>query len=92
MKSKYGICCLCSRTTDLTFHHLIPKKLHRRKHFKKHYTKLELAQGIDICRSCHSGLHKLFDEMSLGRDLNTLERLKAERAVERHCNWVARQK
>lgn len=92
MRKKFGACELCHRTRHLTFHHLIPRKLHRRKHFQKHYDKTELASGIAICRRCHTGLHKLYDEMSLGRNLNTLARLQADPSVSKHCSWVARQK
>jgi len=91
-RKKFGHCALCDRTTRLTFHHLIPKKLHRRKHFKKHYDKATLQSGIDICTRCHSGLHTLFDEMTLGRSLNTITRLKENPMVAKHCDWVARQK
>jgi len=91
-RKKFGHCELCNRTTHLTFHHLIPRKLHRRKHFKKHYDKAALAAGIDLCRDCHKGIHKLFDEMTLGRELNTKAQLLADPSVSRHCDWVARQK
>ncbi|WP_033407094.1 hypothetical protein [Thiolinea disciformis] len=85
-------CPLCKRSTPITFHHLIPRKLHRRTHFRKHYTKDILNQGIDICRACHNGIHKLYDEMHLGKHLNTLETLQADEALAAHFAWVARQK
>jgi len=91
-RHKFGRCELCYRNTHLTFHHLIPKKLHRRKHFKKNYDKAALQAGIDICNGCHTGLHTLFDEMTLGRSLNTITLLRANPTVAKHCEWVARQK
>jgi len=91
-RRKFGRCALCDRNTHLTFHHLIPKKLHRRKHFKKNYDKATLQSGIDICNRCHKGLHVLFDEMTLGRTLNTVALLKQNPTVAKHCEWVARQK
>jgi len=91
-RCKFGHCVLCQRETALTFHHLIPKKLHRRKHFQKHFTRCDLNRGINICRKCHNGLHRLFDEMTLGRELNTLQRLGDNTQVRKHCAWVRRQK
>ena len=92
LPSSVPICPLCRRQVPLTFHHLIPRKLHRRNYFKKHYSRVELNQGINICRPCHSGLHKLYDEMTLGKQFNTLHTLLKDEAVLRHCAWVAKQK
>jgi len=83
---------LCERITTLTFHHLVPKKMHRRKRFKKRFTRQELNQGIDICPRCHKGLHKLYDEQTLAERLYTIQLLQADEAVARHCAWVAKQK
>nr|WP_281282186.1 hypothetical protein [Aliikangiella marina] len=80
------------RKISLTFHHLIPKKMHRRTFFRKTHTRDALNQGIWICRKCHSGLHKLFDEMTLAKQFNTLEKLKQNTAVQKHVTWVAKQK
>jgi 5-methylcytosine-specific restriction endonuclease McrA len=91
-KLKFGPCALCLRRRQLTFHHLIPRKLHRRNYFKKHYTREELQRGISLCRECHRGLHKLYDEMTLGKTLNTIDHLKRDAAIARHVQWVARQK
>jgi len=76
----------------LTAHHLIPRKLHRRKHFRKHFSKSELQATLLICRDCHSGLHKLYDEMQLGKHLNTIDKLKGDALVKKHIDWVARQR
>ena len=95
MTSKHttlSTCPLCQRNIPLTFHHLIPRKLHRRTHFRKHFNKEQLNQGIDICRACHNGIHKLYDEMYLGKHLNTLEALQADDVLAAHFAWVGRQK
>ena len=76
----------------MTFHHLIPKKLHNRNFFKKTYKKSELREGIMICRLCHDGLHDLYDEMQLGKKLSTIEAIQADSALQRHFAWVAKQK
>lgn len=85
-------CELCGRRTSLTSHHLIPRKLHRRNFFKNRYSRDELQGCLRLCRACHRGLHKLYDEMTLGKSLNSLEKLLADDAVVRHVAWVAKQK
>jgi hypothetical protein len=87
-----GDCPLCQRTTVLTFHHLIPKKMHRRRFFQNNYTRQQLVAGIYVCRQCHNGIHALLDEMTLAKHFNTLERLLLDEALSKHCRWVARQR
>lgn len=89
---KPGNCCLCSRQVPLTFHHLIPRKVHRRNYFRKHKDRESLNLGIYVCRLCHRGIHKLYDEMTLAKELNSLEALKADPDLARHFTWSAKQK
>jgi hypothetical protein len=89
---KHGQCPLCDREVALTFHHFIPKKMHRRDYFRKRFSKDLLNQGIDICRLCHDGIHDLYDEMQLAKALNSLESLMADEGVQRHVRWVSKQK
>jgi hypothetical protein len=42
-------CDLCGCTRPLTFHHLIPRKVHRRAAFKKNYSKEQLNHGLQVC-------------------------------------------
>jgi 5-methylcytosine-specific restriction endonuclease McrA len=86
------VCATCGRKTLLTFHHLIPRKLHRRTRFRRHYTSEALNRGIQLCRPCHSAIHRRYDEMTLARDFSTLERLLTDEMLRRHFAWVARQK
>lgn len=69
-------CPLCERRLNLTFHHLIQKKVHRRRRFQKAYSQTELAEGAWVCRECHNDIHRFFDEMTLARELNDLEALR----------------
>ncbi|MFI0399589.1 MAG: hypothetical protein ACH34X_10935 [Thiolinea sp.] len=87
-----GICTCCGRITTLTFHHLIPRKLHRRTAFKKRYNREELNQGIAVCRTCHNGIHALYTEMQLAKRFASLNALLADPALQTHFAWVAKQK
>lgn len=85
-------CSTCGRKTRLTFHHLIPRKLHRRGYFKRNYDRQALNAGIYVCRRCHSGIHARYDEMTLGKHFASLEALLADEDLARHFSWVARQR
>ncbi|MEM7203220.1 MAG: hypothetical protein AAF628_23360 [Planctomycetota bacterium] len=87
-----GPCTLCGRERLLTFHHLIPRKLHRRNAYRRAYTKEQLQEGIDLCRLCHGALHRLYDEVTLAKRLSTLPALRADEAVQRHVKWARKQK
>lgn len=87
----FGQCALCAREHQLTFHHLIPKKAHRRKAFRKRYTRETLNQGINICRQCHSAIHKFYDELWIARNLFTLQRLREDALIARHIRWQRKQ-
>ncbi len=92
MADKEKACILCGRVCPLTFHHLIPKKVHRRNYFRKRYSKTRLNEGVDICRLCHSGLHKFYDEMTLAKQFNSLEQILADEQMQKHIEWVSKQK
>lgn len=91
-RHKHGSCGLCQRETALTFHHLIPRKLHNRNRFAKRYTREQLNTGVMLCRHCHKGVHRLYNEMELGSRLNTEYALREDPAIAKHVAWVSRQK
>lgn len=88
-----AVCELCGRDKPLTFHHLIPRAMHRKPRFRKHYDKQELrTRGIDICGLCHRGIHDLLSENELAAEYNTTELLLAHEGLRRHIGWVRKQK
>jgi hypothetical protein len=89
---KSGNCLCCGRLTALTFHHLIPKKLHRRAFFRKNFDKAVLNRGVNVCRLCHDGIHDLYDEMQLAKQFSTPEQLLSDESLQRHFAWVAKKK
>jgi hypothetical protein len=84
------VCAGCCQHRQLTFHHLIPKKLHRRAHFRRRYTKAELNVGIEVCRDCHKGIHRLYDEMTLAKQFGSSDRLLGDPALQKHFAWVSK--
>jgi len=85
-------CKLCGREKELDFHHLIPKSLHKNKWFKKRFTKEEMNQGIYICEyDCHPEIHRFIDEKEMGREYNTLEKLRNHPKVINYIKWIRKQ-
>jgi hypothetical protein len=85
-------CPLCGRRVPLTFHHLIPRKLHRRPGFARRYSREELNRGVHVCRDCHDGIHGRYDEMTLARRFSDLDAIRQDPILLRHFRWVARQR
>jgi len=78
-------CQLCDRTvTDLTEHHLVPRQYTRRR-------KLPTSATVLLCRPCHKQIHTLFDNITLARELNTLEQLQNEPRLQKFVAWVRKQ-
>lgn len=85
-------CELCGRRRRLTFHHLIPKTVHANKWFKKRFSPDEMRRGLNLCRQCHSYLHRHFSEKELARTLNTREALLANDKVRRWVEWARKRR
>ena len=66
--------------------------MHRRKGFRRRYTRDDLNVGIWICRQCHRGIHAIYDELTLAKQYYTLELVLADPALSSHFAWVARQR
>lgn len=93
-------CQLCERTMPLTFHHLYPKKVHRRMERRKGarseafgIPKDQLHTcGIMICRPCHSMVHRTFDHRTLAEELNSLHALRDHPKMIAWISYASRQK
>lgn len=78
-------CELCKREMKrLSVHHLIPRQHTKRK-------KADPGQTIDICSACHRQIHAFFDNKRLAQELNTIEKLKNERQMQKFLLWVSKQ-
>ena len=82
------LCELCQSEDAYNFHHFIPRTLHTNKWFKRRYTRQEMQQGIEVCKSCHSAIHDLIpDEKELGRNYNTKKKLNSHAEVGKYIRW-----
>lgn len=82
------ICELCGCEDVYDFHHLIPRCLHKKKWFKKRYTKDEMNFGINVCKCCHKTIHRLIpDNKDLGKLFNTLRLLRSQPDIAKYIDW-----
>ena len=92
-KLSQHMCAMCERVMPLTAHHLIPKTTHEKYlAMGGKYTKAFLSTCVDICRPCHSAVHKLIEEEVLASDFNTLELLLGDERVQKWINYARKQR
>lgn len=82
-------CELCKREGVITTrHHVIPRRVHKIKWFKKKYTREEMNHTIDLCTACHKQIHIFFDHKALARDFNSVEKLLSDGRVKKFVDWI----
>lgn len=84
-------CEICGReVTDLTQHHLIPRRLHRKKRFRRDFSRQELEERVCwVCRPCHNMIHHVRGEQQLGLYHNTPESLLAIPELAEFARWLS---
>ena len=94
MKPEKPSCCeTCNRIVALSFHHLIPKKVHKKASIKKLHGGIDFDHhGVWVCRDCHKKIHKLFDHFTLGVEYYSLSRLRSSVEFRKFLSWVRKQK
>ena len=86
-------CALCERERKLSFHHLIPRKTHKRSYVFNRFSKQECqTRGIYLCGDCHRMVHRKIDHRSLAETYNTLEALQQHPEIATFVNWVRKQR
>lgn len=85
-------CVLCARKLPLSFHHVIPKLVHKRRWVKELYTTDKLQEGIWVCKPCHSAIHRFIDHVELARSFHTVEQLQAHEDLGKFIRWNAKQR
>ena len=87
-------CELCQRANmKLTFHHLIPRKMHSKKYVQKVHPNIELNRhGISLCIPCHKQLHKLFTHRELALEYYSADRIIASERMKAAIKFNAKQK
>ncbi len=82
------LCELCESEAAHNFHHFVPRTLHSNKWFKKRFTRQQMRQGIDVCKSCHEAIHDLVpEEKELGRNYYSKELLLSHPQIAEYVRW-----
>ncbi len=90
---KPNTCSLCKREVELSFHHLVPKKMHdKRWVVQKHADKELIHYGIWVCEDCHKKIHRLFDHQTLAEHYFTKDTLLQHEKLRKFVNWVSKQR
>ena len=84
-------CVLCGREQPLTFHHVIPRTLHRKRWVKARFSVSALQSGLWLCRDCHDAVHRFISHRELAESFHSLEALRGHPEVAKFVAWVARQ-
>jgi len=88
-----GNCEFCKREKELTFHHYIPRTLHKNKYFKKMFEKEYMkTHDVNLCEDCHKMVHRFFAEKELGKYYNTKQKLFSIEKVRKFVKWVQKQR
>ena len=85
-------CVLCERDLILTYHHLIPKLMHKRRWVKELYTTEQLQEGIWVCKPCHSAIHRFIPHGELARTFHTVDQLLTHEDLGRFVRWSSKQR
>lgn len=75
-------CELCEREVkETTKHHLVPKQKGG-----KH------GAIANLCRACHSTLHRTFSNTELAKHYNTISKLQEAEALQKYLKWIKTKK
>lgn len=88
------MCCeLCHRENiKLTFHHLVPRKMHKKKYVRNQHPDLDFNKhGIMVCIPCHKSIHLTFTHRELAQRFYTLERLLSSEQLKSAIAFNAKQ-
>lgn len=82
-------CALCCRSgIRTTRHHLVPRMRHRQKRIRRHFTRDERLQTVDLCSPCHRHVHATLSEKELGESYHSLGSLRSHPEIARFVDWI----
>ena len=84
-------CMLCLRELPLTFHHLIPRLMHKKKWVKQSLPH-RLQDGIWVCHGCHSAIHRFIPHADLARTFHSVEALMLHEDLGKFVLWSRMQR
>lgn len=87
-------CGFCLRSgLKLTFHHLIPKKMHKKKYVIKVHPNHDFnTYGVYLCIPCHKQLHKVFSHKELALEYYEVAKIMDSEEMRYAIKFNAKQK
>jgi hypothetical protein len=84
-------CELCERVIQTTRHHVYPRETHEwlQKRDPDRYTDRELGTTINLCRMCHSAIHRFYTNRQLAEEYYSLELLLESEQVCKFAKWAS---
>lgn len=92
--SKMQECTLCKREIgELTFHHLIPRKMHDKKYIKKMHPQLDFkSHGIYVCKPCHQSIHLYISHRELASYYYSVDKLLQHKVLQKFISFNSKQR
>lgn len=86
-------CELCGRSDlKLTFHHLVPRKMHGKKYITKLHPEIDLnTYGIMVCIPCHKMIHKKISHRDLALIYFSKELLLEHEEIKKFIEFQSKQ-
>jgi hypothetical protein len=78
------MCQLCNREIVTTKHHLIPRSRKRRE-------REAFGPTANLCADCHRKCHATWDNATLARDYNTIQKIKVAPELQSYIKWIRKQ-
>jgi hypothetical protein len=91
MEELEGGCEMCGRDMPVTRHHLIPQVMHNRSPWSE-MSKAHLQTCANICRPCHSAVHRFEDNKTLAQKFHTMQLLMADPRVQKWVAYISKQR
>lgn len=77
------MCELCGREAKTTEHHLIPRS---RKNHEEGF-----GPVAQLCKDCHRKAHATWDNKTLAKDYDTVDKLKVAPELQSYLKWIRKQ-
>ncbi|CAF3893368.1 unnamed protein product [Rotaria sordida] len=82
-----GECKLCGCDQRITIHHLIPKLILKRMRNSGKESVDVSKYLIEVCRSCHNEIHRIWPHNELAKDYQTVDMILDAPAIQPYLNW-----
>ncbi|TGZ80166.1 hypothetical protein EX30DRAFT_320474 [Ascodesmis nigricans] len=91
-KTRTTECEICDREGNVTYHHLIPRSVHKKVLKRGWHQEWRLNVVAWLCRPCHSAVHRCASNEELAREYYTVEKLLEREDIQKWRNYISKQR